>query len=163
MRQKKKDKVKDKISAGEYLPKEVYEVTRKAKLEVLSENMQKEGKKLNLSKNSDKRQQFNDKTRQRDGKDFKRPERSRDGKPFKKDFKGKDYVKKDGDKKPYVKGDKKFDKPYEKKTFNDKVKSGKTEEVSKQNKQLHPSWEAKKLQRDQETNVKFTQNEVFEF
>ena len=168
VRQKKKDKVKEKIQAGEYLPKEVYEVTRKAKLEILSEKMKKEGKKLNLGKSSEKRQQYKDKSRQRDGKDYKRPEGTRDGKPFvKKDFKGKDYVKKDGDnKKPYVKGEKKFDKPYEKKSFNDKVKFGKSEGSGKPDangKKLHPSWEAKKLIRDQETHVKFTQNEVFEF
>lgn len=201
VRMRKKDKVRDKLQSGEYLPKEVYEIQRQAKLEVLSEKMKKEGKTLNLgkktrdAKGNDKRKTFSKIKKDKEGRGnkFGGPSRDKFGgkepRAFKGDRKGKEtegeaqgnYEKKAYEKKPFEKKPfKKFgdedtrqprenkwnDKSKEKRDFNSKVIDKKAKGDNKQPakpKTLHPSWEAKNQQRAQETNIKFAQNEIFEF
>ncbi len=188
VRQRKKDKVKEKLQSGEYLPKEVYEIQRQARLEVLAEKMKKEGKTLNLgkkkdAKSNDKRKEFAKNKKEKEAKfaprdGYKGRDKGVAGSKEPRAFKGESRDNKGRgaagkfEKKPFKKFDKdeqKFgenkwtDKQKSKKDFNDKVKDRKSlTDDNKKDKTLHPSWEAKKQQRDMDA-VKFTQNEVFEF
>lgn len=152
----KKTRIKEKMENGEYLPKDVYEATRKAKLE-------KSGHPKAEKETSEKTEV----KERKEKRDFKRGD-----KPFKKGF-NKDekgnktkWNKEKGEDRPDRAANKQQkDFSDHKKQKNDKIKDFKKEKAKEQDapKKLHPSWEAKKDQIDRDTHIKFVQNEIFEF
>ena len=150
VRASKKEKVKAKMEAGVYLPKEAYEAARKEKLErraAQAESKTEEEKTEPKKKERGEKKDFK-KTFNKDDKREKKTRFDKGGKAPERDHKGK------------------RDQPFDKRKQNDKVKDFKKERVAEKpssQSKLHPSWEAKKEQVDRDSHIKFVSNEIFEF
>lgn len=166
----KKTKIKEKMENGEYLPRDVYEAQRKAKLE---KRAQEQAAKKKEAKEDGTENTENTGHEQNEKKPFKKPFKSINGE--KTEFKkGKNDEKKTQnwkkDKENHQKGGENWktkgnSQIEHKKHQNDKIKEFKKEKAQEKPgvQKLHPSWEARKMQVDRDSHIKFVNNEIFEF
>lgn len=166
----KKTKIKEKMENGEYLPRDVYEAQRKAKLE---KRAQEQTAKKKEAKEDGTENTENAGHEQNEKKPFKKPFKSINGE--KTEFKkGKNDEKKTQnwkkDKENHQKGGENWKTKgntqiEHKKYQNDKIKEFKKEKAQEKPgvQRLHPSWEARKMQVDRDSHIKFVNNEIFEF
>ena len=178
-RVKKKDVVKEKIESGTYLPKKAYNESREIKLKekgivvgAANEKTKKvDAKKKNvikvkqISKDTPSQKKTGEKEwKKKEGKPLKSPrtlqtdatQTSKPEKPYKKDSTRTSS----------------FDnkKPQSSKSWKDKSapfsqNNSKTSQYPQPEgpKQLHPSWQAKKDQKEKDMHIKFVQNPIFTF
>lgn len=176
VRQKKKEKVQQKIASGEYLPKDVYEITRKERLAAEGKD-----KKPKSNETKKKREEWskmkNEKREKKEVNGGKKPwtdkkAGERSGKPEQ----GDRWNKNKGLVEDHTNKEKQGGRMQDqKRDWNQGVKNYKRDQQQGQSrgqkgeggetmkKRVHPSWEAKKAQSYQDTHIKFVQNEVFEF
>lgn len=156
IRDEKKVKLKDKITSGEFLPKDEYDKVRKEKQLEREKKKQEEKEAAKLARLKEKEEESEDVAKLKKHMDKNGKFKSKDEKAEK------SYTrfKKDRD-------DNHFDKAEEKKGFTKKIKDFKKEKASAGQKpkkpQLHPSWQAKQEETYRDTHIEFVQNQIFEF
>lgn len=151
VRQSKKEKVKQKMEAGEYLPKEVYEIQREHKRDKVMAEIKQGKKRREKEIRKKKEQAVSEKGKSRSDRPARKTSEE-DAKPVKR------Y-----EPRKFEKGEQ-MQKPNSKPMYQKPVRAGGFDAAAppRPSKPSHPSWEAKKELRKLETSVKFIKGEEIE-